>query len=333
MKVSFFSTQPYDIKFFNECNKNFNYDLEYFEPNLDEHTVNIIEEGTDAICVFVNDKLNERVIKKLKNRGIKYIALRNAGFNNVDLEAAKKYEIKVCRVPAYSPQAVAEHTLAMLLTLNRKTHKAYNRVREQNFSLNGLLGTNIYKKTVGIIGTGNIGRVFCKTIKALGTNVIAYDVYPSEELQKEGFKYATLEELLQQSDIISLHCPLTPETHHIINKKTIDMMKTGVYLINTSRGGLINTQDIIDGLKAKKIGALGIDVYEQEEKLFFRDLSETIIEDDKIQLLLSFPNVLVTAHQAFFTEEALTQIALVTLDNLKQVSNKNCIDNKAAELA
>ena len=303
MKVSFFSTQPYDIKFFNECNKNFNYDLEYFEPNLDEHTVNIIEEGTDAICVFVNDKLNERVIKKLKNRGIKYIALRNAGFNNVDLEAAKKYEIKVCRVPAYSPQAVAEHTLAMLLTLNRKTHKAYNRVREQNFSLNGLLGTNIYKKTVGIIGTGNIGRVFCKTIKALGTNVIAYDVYPSEELQ------------------------------NIINKKTIDMMKTGVYLINTSRGGLINTQDIIDGLKAKKIGALGIDVYEQEEKLFFRDLSETIIEDDKIQLLLSFPNVLVTAHQAFFTEEALTQIALVTLDNLKQLSNKNCIDNKAAELA
>ncbi len=332
MKVSFFSTQPYDIKFFNECNEKFNFDLEYFEPNLDEHTVNIIEEGTDAICVFVNDKLNEGVIKKLKKRGIKYIALRNAGFNNVDLEAAKKYEIKVCRVPAYSPQAVAEHTLAMLLTLNRKTHKAYNRVREQNFSLNGLLGTNIYTKTVGVIGTGNIGRVFCKTIKALGTNVIAYDLYPNEELKKEGFQYVTLEELLKQSDIISLHCPLTPETHHLINKQTISLMKNGVYLINTSRGGLINTLDIIDGLKSKKIGALGIDVYEQEDKLFFRDLSETIIKDDKIQLLLSFPNVLVTAHQAFFTEEALTQIALVTLDNLRQLSNSNSIDNKAAEL-
>ncbi|MGM5631061.1 2-hydroxyacid dehydrogenase [Apibacter raozihei] len=331
MKVSFFSTQPYDIKFFNACNENFNFELEYFEANLDEHTVNILEDA-EAICVFVNDKINKEVIKKLVKKGVKYIALRNAGFNNVDLEAAKEYGLRVCRVPAYSPEAVAEHTLAMLLTLNRKTHKAYNRVREQNFSLNGLLGTNIFKKTVGVIGTGNIGRVFCRTIKALGTKVLAYDLYPNEELKKEGFEYVALDELLKQSDIISLHCPLTPETHHIINKDTIELMKKGVYLINTSRGGLIDTRAIIEGLKTKKIGALGIDVYEQEEKLFFRDLSETIIEDDTIQLLLSFPNVLVTAHQAFFTEEALSQIALVTLDNLKQLEETKTIENKAAQL-
>lgn len=332
MKISFFSTQPYDIKFFNTCNKQFNYELEYYEANLDDHTVNIIE-NSEAICVFVNDKVNEKVIKKLIKKGVKYVALRNAGFNNVDLEAAKKYGIKVCRVPAYSPEAVAEHTLAMLLTLNRKTHKSYNRVREQNFSLNGLLGTNIFRKTVGVIGTGNIGKVFCRTIKALGTEVLAYDLYPNEELKDEGIQYVELEELLKRSDIISLHCPLTPETHHIINKDTIKLMKRGVYLINTSRGGLIDSAAIIKGLKSQKIGALGIDVYEQEEKLFFRDLSDTIIEDDTIQLLLSFPNVLVTAHQAFFTEEALLQIAQVTLDNLTQLKKNNTIENKAAELS
>ncbi|TWP23206.1 2-hydroxyacid dehydrogenase [Apibacter muscae] len=331
MKISFFSTQPYDIKFFKECNEKFKFELEFFESNLDEHTVNIIEDS-EAICVFVNDVVNDKVINKLVKKGIKYIALRNAGFNNVDLESAKRNGLKVCRVPAYSPEAVAEHTLAMLLTLNRKTHKAYNRVREQNFSLNGLLGTTIHGKTVGVIGTGNIGKVFAKTIKSLGTHVLLYDPFPNDELISEGFNYVSLEELLKQSNIISLHCPLTPETHHIINKDTISVMKQGVYLINTSRGGLIDTRAIIEGLKSKRIGALGIDVYEQEDKLFFRDLSETIIEDETIQLLLSFPNVLVTAHQAFFTEEALSQIALVTLDNLRQLKEFNSIENKSAEL-
>lgn len=332
MKIAFFSAQPYDITFFDKCNKDFKFELEYFDTSLEEHTVNLITEGTDTVCVFVNDIVDATVIEKLAEKNIKYIALRCAGFNNVDLDAAHAHGIKVCRVPAYSPEAVAEHTLAMLFTLNRKIHKAYNRVREQNFSLNGLLGTNIYKKTTGVIGTGNIGAVFCRMMKALGTEVLAYDLYPNEELIKEGVKYVDVDEILEKSDIISLHCPLTPETMHIINGVNIAKMKDGVMLINTSRGKLIDTRAAIQGLRDKKIGALGIDVYEQEENVFFRDLSGTILEDERLQLLTSFPNVLVTAHQAFFTDEALTQIAYVTLDNLKQLSTTNEIVGRNAEL-
>lgn len=333
MKIAFFSTQPYDVTFFDKENKQFGFELEYFETGLEEQTVNLVTEDTDVVCVFVNDKVDAEVIARLADKKIKYIALRCAGFNNVDLEAAHKHNIRVCRVPAYSPEAVAEHTLAMLFTINRKIHKAYNRVREQNFSLNGLLGTNIYKKTVGIIGTGNIGGVFCRMMKSLGTEVLAYDVYKNEALEKEGIvRYVELDELFTKSDIISLHCPLTPETLHIINEENIQKMKDGVMLINTSRGKLIDTHAIIQGLRSKKIGALGIDVYEQEEKVFFRDLSGTILEDERLQLLTSFPNVLVTAHQAFFTDEALTQIAFVTLDNLKQLSTTNEIVGRVAEL-
>ncbi|MEC4115491.1 2-hydroxyacid dehydrogenase [Myroides phaeus] len=332
MKIAFFSAQPYDITFFNKENKSFGFELEYFDTGLEEQTVNLITEGTDTVCVFVNDKVDAEVIKKLAKKNVKYIALRCAGFNNVDLEEAHKHNIKVCRVPAYSPEAVAEHTLALLFTLNRKIHKAYNRVREQNYSLNGLLGTNIYKKTVGIIGTGNIGAVFCRMMKALGTEVLAYDIYENEELKNEGIKYVSLEDIYAKSDIISLHCPLTPDTLHLINETTIAKMKDGVFLINTSRGKLIESHAAIQALRAKKIGALAIDVYEQEEKVFFRDLSETILEDERLQLLTSFPNVIVTAHQAFFTDEALSQISYITLDNLKQLSTKGAIEGRVAEL-
>jgi len=320
MKIAFFSAKPYDKVFFDKYNTNSNVVIQYYETHLGPHIVNAIED-TFAVCVFVNDKLTAPVIEVLAAKGVKLIALRCAGFNNVDLKAAKQFGIRVCRVPAYSPEAVAEHAVAMLLTLNRKTHKAYNRVREQNFSLNGLLGFNLHGKTVGVIGTGKIGKAFCKIMLGFGCSVIAYDIYPDDTLKQLGVTYVTLREVFEQSDIISLHCPLTPDNHYMINAVALSKMKKGVVLINTSRGGLVCTTDIIDGLKNRQVGALGIDVYEQEEKLFFRDLSENIIEDDTIQRLMSFPNVLVTAHQAFFTEEALSEIAQITLGSIYHFIN------------
>jgi len=328
MKIEFFSAQPYDKLFFDRFNKAYGFDIIYHETHLGPHIVDIIKDAT-AVCVFVNDKLTAAVMEILSQKGVKIIALRCAGFNNVDLEAAKKFNISVCRVPSYSPEAVAEHAVAMLLTINRKTHKAYNRVREQNFSLNGLLGYNLSGKTVGVIGTGKIGKAFIKIMLGFGCKILAYDIFPDTSLTDEVISYVSQEELLQQSDIISLHCPLTKENHYLVNNKTISLMKQGVTLINTSRGGLINTADIIEGLKTKKVAALCIDVYEQEEKLFFRDLSSNIIDDDKIQRLMSFPNVLITAHQAFFTEEALTEIAQVTLDSISKLE-KNSMPEKAA---
>lgn len=329
MKVTFFSTQPYDKLFFNQQNEQLGYELEFFETHLGPHIVNAISH-TDAVCAFVNDKVNESVIEVLATKGVKIIALRCAGFNNVDLEAAKKYSIHVCRVPAYSPQAVAEHAVAMLLTLNRKTNKAYNRVREQNFSLNGLIGFDVFGKTVGVIGTGNIGKAFCKIMLGFGCKVMAFDMFVDKEMEALGVEYKPLVEVFAQSDIISLHCPLNEQTKHLINKETIALMQKGVMLINTSRGGLINTKDAIAALKSHQIGYLGIDVYEQEDKLFFKDLSATIIEDDTIQRLMSFPNVLITAHQAFFTKEALTQIASTTLNNIQELYTKGNLTNKAA---
>lgn len=316
MKIAFFSSQPYDKVFFDKYNRSFQ--LEYYETALDKHTVNVLND-TEVVCVFVNDKLTKEVIELLYAKGVKIIALRCAGFNNVDLETAKRLNIAVCRVPAYSPEAVAEHTMAMLLTINRKTHKAYNRVREQNFSLNGLLGFNLHGKTIGIIGTGKIGKAFINIVKGFGSNILAYDLYPDKVLASQGINYVPLNTLLKESDIISLHCPLTPDNHYLINTATLAKMKQGVTIINTSRGGLLNTVDVIDALKSKKVGALCIDVYEQEEKLFFKDLSENIIEDDNIQRLMSFPNVLITAHQAFFTEEALSEIAQVTLNSVEKI--------------
>ena len=325
MKIAFFSSKPYDKTFFEAENKNYGFELNFYETHLGPHIVNAIEDE-QAVCVFVNDKVNRQVIEILAKKGVKIIALRCAGFNNVDLEAAKEFGIKVCRVPAYSPEAVAEHTMAMLLTLNRKTHKAYNRVREQNFALNGLLGFNLFQKTIGIVGTGKIGKAFINIAKGFGCKIIAYDLYPDQELMNNGVEYVELDKLFKSSDIISLHCPLTPENHYMINQETIAMMKDGVTIINTSRGGLISTHEAIEALKNHKIGYLGIDVYEQEEKLFFKDLSAEIIQDDMIQRLMSFPNVLVTAHQAFFTQEALEQISEITMRSISEIKEKGSTD-------
>jgi D-lactate dehydrogenase len=265
--------------------------------------------------VFVNDRINEETLQLLDQANVRLVALRCAGFNNVDLKAAKKYNITVKRVPAYSPESVAEHALALIMTLARKTHKAYNRVREGNFSLVKLTGFNIYGKTVGVIGTGQIGKAFCRIMKGMGTRVIAYDKYESDDMKQLGVEYLPLDEVWAKSDIVSLHCPLTPETHHLINPNSLSKLKPNAMLINTSRGKLVDTAATIDALKDGALGALGIDVYEEEEKLFFRDLSEQIIRDDHIQRLMIFPNVLVTAHQGFFTRESLDQITQTTVRN------------------
>lgn len=327
MKISFFSTKPYDKEFFENENGKYGFELNFHETHLGPHIVNAIE-NEDAVCVFVNDRLNREVIAVLAKKGVKIIALRCAGFNNVDIEAAKEFGIKVCRVPAYSPEAVAEHAMAMILTLNRKTHKAYNRVREQNFALNGLLGFNLYQKKIGVIGTGKIGKAFIKIALGFGAEVLAYDPYPDQAIHDLHVNYVDLDTVYMESDIISLHCPLTPENHYLINKDSISKMKDGVTIINTSRGNLIHTNDAIKALKERKIGLLGIDVYEQEEKLFFKDLSATIIDDDTIQLLLSFPNVLLTAHQAFFTKEALTQISQRTLKSISDLLQNGTTDKE-----
>lgn len=330
MKIVFFSAQPYDKAFFNQFNQDKN-ELVFIDIPLSEQTVDLAN-GAEAVCVFVNDKVTAGVIQKLAAGKTKIIALRCAGFNNVDLEAAKAAKIKVCRVPAYSPEAVAEHAVAMLLTLNRKTHKAYNRVREQNFSLQGLLGYNLHGKTVGVIGTGNIGKAFCKIMLGFGCKVVAFDLIANKEMEADGVVYQPLMDVLK-ADIISLHCPLNEQTKHLINKDTMAYMKPGVVMINTSRGGLINTHDVIKALKSGQISALGIDVYEQEEKIFFRNLSEVIIQDDEIQRLMSFPNVLITAHQAFFTQEAMEQIATTTLNNIQLLFENAKLDSQAALLA
>jgi D-lactate dehydrogenase len=329
MKIVFFSAQSYDKEFFTRFNED-QFELIFVESALDINSVELAN-GANAICVFVNDKVNAEVIKKLAAKSIKIIALRCAGFNNVDLEAAKSNGIRVCRVPAYSPEAVAEHAVAMILTLNRKTHKAYNRVREQNFSLNGLLGYNLHGKTVGVIGTGNIGKSFCKIMLGFGCKVLAFDLIANKDMEAIGVEYHPLMEVLK-ADIISLHCPLNEQTKNLMNASTFGMTKKGAVLINTSRGGLIDTKAVIMALKTEQIGALGIDVYEQEEKIFFRDLSTDIIQDDMIQRLMSFPNVLITAHQAFFTEEALSEIATITLQNISQLSKSANLSLQAALL-
>jgi D-lactate dehydrogenase len=325
MQIAFFSTKSYDKQYFDACNKEHN--IIYIETQLNEKTV-ALAEGCDVICAFVNDVLNKKVIAELARLNIKLIAMRCAGYNNVDLEAAKKNGISVVRVPAYSPYAVAEHALALIMTLNRKTHKAYNRVREGNFSLEKLTGFDLYGKTVGVIGTGKIGQIFCDIMVGMGCRVLAFDVIANKELMAKGVEYLPLVDLLPQCEIISLHCPLTEQTYHIINEETLGMMKQGSMLINTSRGALVDTKAAIEALKTGKLGYLGIDVYEQEEKLFFTDWSEAVIQDDVIMRLMSFPNVLITAHQAFFTEEALEQIAEVTLNNIKAYETGKELANK-----
>ncbi len=314
MRIAFFSSKSYDKEYFKKYARSYNHDIIFFETALTEKTANLTE-GCEAVCVFVNDKVDAETIANLAKLGVKGILLRCAGYNNIDLDATKKHNIKVLRVPAYSPEAVAEHSLALIMTLNRKTHKAFNRVRENNFSIEHLVGFNLFEKTVGLIGTGLIGQAFARIMLGLGSKVIAFDVHENESLKNLGVNYLPLDEVFKQADIISLHCPLTPETKYIINKENIAKMKDGVMIINTSRGALINTKDVIGGLKSQKIGYLGLDVYEQEEDIFFRDLSESVLKDETISRLMSFPNVLITSHQGFFTKEALGQIATVTLNN------------------
>jgi D-lactate dehydrogenase len=325
MTISFFSTQSYDKEFFNRFNSQ--HEMRYFEAPLNEQTAKLAH-GSQAVCVFVNDKITEGVVQQLVDNGVILIALRCAGYNNVDLIAAKAKGLTIVRVPAYSPHAVAEHAVALMLTLNRKTHKAYNRVREGNFSLDRLTGFDLYGKTVGVIGTGRIGATFCRILLGFGCKVIAFDLFENKALITEGVTFLPLKDVLAQSDIISLHCPLNDQTHHLINGDTLKLMKHGAMLINTGRGALIDTPAVIKALKTGQLGYLGIDVYEQEEKLFFHDFSESIIQDDVIMRLMTFPNVLITAHQAFFTEEALSQIATITLQNISDFEQNKPLVNK-----
>lgn len=314
MKVAIFSTKNYDRHFLQEANAD-RHELRFFEPRLTEETVSLAH-GYDAVCVFVNDEVNAPVLKALAAGGVRLVALRCAGFNNVDLQTADRLGIGVVRVPAYSPYATAEHTVALMLTLNRKTHRAFNRVREGNFALDGLLGFDMHGRTVGIIGTGKIGSIVARILTGFGCRVLGFDPYPNPECEKIGVTYAGLDELLAESDIITLHAPLTPENHHIINAQNLAKMRDGVMIINTSRGGLLDTVAVTEAMKAGKVGYLGLDVYEEEADIFYEDLSATIISDDVFSRLLTFPNVLITGHQAFFTRNALENIGTTTIENI-----------------
>lgn len=313
MKILFYGTKNYDEQFFEKLLPNYpGIEMKFIEANIHEETASLAE-GYDAICAFVNADLGTPVIEELNRRGVKLILMRCAGYNNVDLNTAHKYGIKVLRVPGYSPEAVAEHAMALVLTANRHTHKAYIKCRENNFALNGLMGVNLYQKTAGIIGTGKIGQAMAKICLGFGMKVLAYDLYPDKSL--DFLEYVPLDELLSTSDLISLHCPLTEETRHLINESSIAKMKDGVILVNTSRGGLIKTEDLINGIRDHKFFAVGLDVYEEETDFVYEDMSERILQSSTIQRLLSFPNVTMTSHQGFFTEEALTNIAETTLEN------------------
>ena len=315
-KIAFFGAKPYDIASFDKVNEKYNYDIRYYKGHLNPNNV-VLTQDTDVVCIFVNDTADAAVIDAMVDNGVKLLALRCAGFNNVDLKAAKG-KLPVVRVPAYSPYAVAEYSLALMLSLNRKIHRAYWRTRDGNFSLNGLMGFDMHGKTIGIIGTGKIARILIRLLKGFGMRILAYDLYPDMKFAgEEGISYVSLDELYRESDIISLHCPLTDQTKYMIDKDSIDKMKEGVMIINTGRGQLINTHDLIEGLKEKKIAAAGLDVYEEEGEYFYEDKSDKIIDDDVLARLLSFNNVIVTSHQAFFTKEALHNIAETTLQNIE----------------
>ena len=318
MKIAFFSSKPYDKKFFDAANSTQHHELVYFDSRLNSTTAALAAEHP-VVCAFVNDVLDTSTIEILAAGGTYLVALRCAGHNNVDLVATQAHNIRVVRVPAYSPYAIAEHAVALLLTLNRKTHRAYNRIRDGNFSLDGLLGFDIHGLTVGIIGTGNIGIEFARIMRGFGCELIAHDPVPHADSSRLGIRYVDMHELLALSDIISLHCPLTPDTHHLINTQAVHKMKPGVTLINTSRGAVIDTQAVISGLKSCHIGYLGLDVYEEESDLFFEDLSDTVIKDDIFARLLVFPNVIITGHQAFFTRNAMQNIAEITLNNINDI--------------
>ena len=326
MKILFYGTKNYDEEFFEKLLPSYpGITIKFTEANIHEETASLAK-GYEAICAFVNADLSTPVIEELNTQGVKLILMRCAGYNNVDLETAHKFGMKVLRVPGYSPEAVAEHAMALALTANRHTHKAYIKCRENNFSLSGLMGLNFYQKTAGIIGTGKIGQAMAKICKGFGMRVIAYDLFPNKSL--DYLEYVSLDELLETSDLISLHCPLTEETKHIINEKTIAQMKDGVILVNTSRGGLIKTEDLISGIRDHKFFAVGLDVYEEETDFVFEDMSERILQSSITQRLLSFPNVVMTSHQGFFTKEALTNIAETTMENAKAFMNGEELKNE-----
>ena len=326
-KIAFFGAKPYDIASFDKVNEKYNYDIRYYKGHLNPNNL-VLTQDADAVCIFVNDTADAAVIDTMVNNGVKLLALRCAGFNNVDLKAAKG-KLPVVRVPAYSPYAVAEYSLALMLSLNRKIHRAYWRTRDGNFSLNGLMGFDMHGKTIGIIGTGKIAKILIRMLKGFGMRILAYDLYPDMKFaEEEGISYVSLDELYRESDIISLHCPLTDQTKYMIDKDSIDKMKKGVMIINTGRGQLINTNDLIEGLKEKKIAAAGLDVYEEEGEYFYEDKSDKIIDDDVLARLLSFNNVIVTSHQAFFTKEAMENIAMTTLQNIKDFINHKPLLNE-----
>lgn len=322
-KIAFYDTKIYDRESFDNIVHS-DISIKYLENKLNQDTVRLAED-CDGICAFVNDVIDKNTIEKLAGMGIGLIAMRCSGFNNVDLQAAARNNVTVVRVPGYSPYAVAEHAMGLILCLNRKIHKAYFRTRDFNFSLNGLTGFDLYGKTVGIIGTGKIGKIFARICEGFGMKVIAYDLYPDKE---SGINYVTREELFKESDIISLHCPLTDETKHIINSETIKMMKKGVYIINTSRGALVESESLYNAIRDGRVGAAGLDVYEEESDLFFEDCSNMIIRDDILKLFLSLPNVLVTSHQAFLTREALNNIAVCTINNIISYFNGEKLENE-----
>lgn len=328
MKIAFFSTKPYDKIWFEPMGKDYGFEIRFYEVPFREETV-FLAKGFDAVCIFVNDYVNASMIQQLYDMKVKAILLRSAGFNHVDVRAAEE-KIQVLRVPSYSPEAVAEFAMTMLLTVNRYTHKAYNRTRDFNMSLNGLMGVDLYHKTAGIVGTGKIGQAMIRICNGFGMDVLSYDPYPNQSLETE---YVSAEELMERSDVISLHCPLTSETKYLINAETIRKMRDGVYLINTSRGGLIDTDALIDGLVDGKFGGVGLDVYEEEEGIFYEDKSNEIMRDENLARLMTFPNVLITSHMGFFTREAMQAIAKVTLENAYALENGLPLVNKVGSEA
>ena len=327
MKIAFFDSHKFEQNIFQDENKKPQHDITFFETRLTEQSANLAA-GFTCICAFVNDRLGRNTLQILSSNGTKLIALRSAGFNHVDLKAAQEFGLKVVRVPEYSPHAVAEHAIALILSLNRKIHRAYGRVRDGNFSLNGLVGFDLYKKSVGLVGTGRIGSVLAKILTGFGCEVLAHDIIQDPKLVGLGIKYVTLDELLKKSDIISLHVPLNPQTHHLIDESALSLTKPGVMIINTGRGALIHTKALIQFLKSGHIGYAGLDVYEEEEGIFFENLSDQILHDDQLARLLTFPNVLMTSHQAFLTNEALSNIAQTTLQNISDFADGRSLVNE-----
>ncbi|MFS2225733.1 2-hydroxyacid dehydrogenase [Pantoea sp. B65] len=330
MKLAVYSTKQYDRKYLENVNQSYGFELEFFDFLLNERTAKTAV-GCEGVCLFVNDDGSRAVLEELAQLGVKFVALRCAGFNNVDLDAAKQLGIHVVRVPAYSPEAVAEHAIGMMMTLNRRIHRAYQRTRDANFSLEGLIGFNMHGRTAGVIGTGKIGIAALRILKGFGMRLLAFDPYPNPQALELGAEYVDIKTLFRQSDVISLHCPLTPENHHLLNAEAFSQMKDGVMIINTSRGGLIDSQAAIDALKLQKIGSLGMDVYENERDLFFEDKSNDVIQDDIFRRLSACHNVLFTGHQAFLTAEALTSISQTTLENLRLLEKgEACVNELTA---